>query len=230
MAGGDEAGRGSVIGPLVVSLVAIGKNKEKRLADIGVRDSKQLTPRQREFLFGEIYKIAEEIGYYVITNEEINAAMRNGISLNELEAMHFSKLLDSLNSRISKLYIDSPDVIPGRFGTRISMYSKKPVASVGVKVKAEEEPIRVIAEHKADVRYPIVSAASIVAKVIRDREIERIKQELGIDFGSGYPSDKLTRQALKSNLSNAEFQGFVRQKWRTLQEIRQSHIEEFFQG
>ncbi len=195
-----------------------------------MRDSKQLTPKQREFLFDEIYKIAEEISYYVITNAEINAAMRDGISLNELEAMHFSKLLDSLNSNISKLYMDSPDVIPWRFGTRISMFAKKPVASAGVKVKADVEPIRVISEHKADVRYPVVSAASIIAKVIRDREISRIKQELGIDFGSGYPSDKLTRQALKNNLANQEFQNFVRQKWRTIQEIRQSHIEEFLQN
>ncbi|MGC8547490.1 MAG: ribonuclease HII [Candidatus Micrarchaeia archaeon] len=226
IAGGDEAGRGAVLGPLVVSLVAIGKDREKRLAEIGVRDSKQLTRRQREFLFDEIYKIAEEVVFYAITNEEINAAMLSGISINELEALHFAKLVDSLNSDVKKLYIDSPDVLPWRFGVRIGMFAKKHIASANV--KTDKPAIRVIAEHKADARYPVVSASSIIAKVTRDREIDKIKQELGIDFGSGYPSDSLTINALRSNLDNKELQAYVRQKWRTVKNIRQRHIEEFF--
>jgi len=206
--------------------VAIGKDKEKRLAEIGVRDSKQLTKRQRDFLFDEIYRIADEVVYYAITNEEINAAMQGGISLNELEAIHFAKLVDSANSDIKRLYIDSPDVLPWRFGTRMSLFAKKTLASAGAKIS--KPAIRVIAEHKADARYPVVSAASIIAKVTRDRETDKIKQELGIDFGSGYPSDSLTINALRSNLDNKELQAYVRQKWRTVKNIRQRHIEEFF--
>ncbi len=226
IAGGDEAGRGAVLGPLVVSLVVIGKAREKKLAEIGVRDSKQLTRRQREFLFDGIYKVANEVAYYSITNKEINEAMESGISLNELEALHFARLLDSLNSPIKKLYIDSPDVFPWRFGVRISMFAKKPVAQAHSKAKAES--IRVISEHKADARYPVVSASSIISKVIRDREIERIKQELGIDVGSGYPSDSKTISALRTNISNKELQAVLREKWRTIKAIRQRRIEEFF--
>ncbi|MEM3781481.1 MAG: ribonuclease HII [Candidatus Micrarchaeaceae archaeon] len=233
IAGGDEAGRGAVLGPLVVSIVAIGKNREKRLAEIGVRDSKQLSKRQREFLFGEIYNTAEEVAYYAISNEEINAAMQSGISLNELEALHFAKLVDSLNSSVKRLYIDSPDVLPWRFGVRMGMFAKKTLITARAKAKdidkskQESTAIRVTAEHKADVKYPIVSAASIVSKVIRDREIERIRQELGIMLGSGYPSDHFTITALKENLENRELQSYVRQKWQTLKHIRQKHIEEF---
>ncbi|MGC8676072.1 MAG: ribonuclease HII [Candidatus Micrarchaeia archaeon] len=232
VAGGDEAGRGAVLGPLVVSVVAIGKEREKRLAEIGVRDSKQLTRRQREFLFDEIYHAAEEVAYYAISNEEINAAMQSGISLNELEALHFAKLVDSLNCDVKKLYIDSPDILPWRFGIRMGMFAKKKLATARAKIankkESEAQVIRVVAEHKADARYPVVSASSIISKVIRDREIERIKQELGVDFGSGYPSDHLTVEALRRNLENRELQSFVRQKWRTVNNIRQRHIEEFF--
>jgi len=90
--------------------------------------------------------------------------------------------------------------------------------------------IRVIAEHKADERYPVVSASSIISKVIRDREIDRIKQELGVELGSGYPSDSYTIKAIKENIQNAELQAYVRQKWRTMKNIRQRRIEEFLSG
>jgi len=228
IAGGDEAGRGAVLGPLVVSLVSIGKDREKKLAEIGVRDSKMLTRRKREFLFDEIYAIANEVVYYAITNEEINAAMSSGISLNELEALHFAKLVDSLNSPVKKIYLDSPDIVQWRFATRLSMFAKKPLASAGAKVG--KEVIRVIAEHKADERYPVVSASSIISKVIRDREIDRIKQELGVELGSGYPSDSYTIKAIKENIQNAELQAYIRQKWRTMKNIRQRRIEEFLSG
>ncbi|MEM0074326.1 MAG: ribonuclease HII [Candidatus Micrarchaeaceae archaeon] len=232
IAGGDEAGRGAVLGPLVVSLVVIGKDREKRLAEIGVRDSKQLTKRQREFLFDEIYNTAEEVVYYMISNEEINANMQSGISLNELEALHFAKLVDALNSDVKKLYIDSPDVLPWRFGVRIGMFSKKQLITARAKAKNTHESastIRVTAEHKADVKYPVVSASSIISKVIRDREIERMTQELGLNIGSGYPSDHFTISALKENLDNKELQAYIRQKWQTIKQIRQRHIREFSQ-
>lgn len=232
IAGGDEAGRGAVIGPLVVSVVSISDAKTKKLARMGVRDSKLLTRRKREFLYDEIAAIAEDVKVYEIANTEINEAMNSKISLNELEAMHFARLIDEMNGDIDKIYLDSPDVISERFGTRISLLSKKPMAVDGIKQprnKDKAKRIRVIAEHKADLRYPIVSSASICAKVVRDRAMDRIEDKLGMEIGSGYPSDHVTVDAIRACLGTNKIRPFVREYWKTLTLIRQMKIGDYLQ-
>ncbi|MCL5239469.1 MAG: ribonuclease HII [Candidatus Marsarchaeota archaeon] len=228
--GGDEAGRGAVIGPLVVSVICVSQGRERHLSDIGVRDSKMLTRRKREFLFDEIHDICEEVKYYPISNEEINSAMRSGVSLNQLEAIRFAQLVDSLESRVRRMYIDSPDVRAERFGVRMSLSSKTPMRVMGVKgLKKEKdrESMRIVSEHKADARYPVVSAASIISKVIRDREMERIERESGVEIGSGYPSDRYTIEAIKSNLESKRLNPYIREYWKTLEKIKQRKIKEF---
>ncbi len=225
--GGDEAGRGAVIGPLVVSLVCVGKGKEKKLADIGVRDSKLLTRRKREFLFDEINGICDEIKTYQISNDEINRAMKGGISLNQLEAMRFAQLVDSLESDVRKVYLDSPDVKPERFGVRVSLSAKKPMRVLGSRGSGSRGGISIIAEHKADARYPVVSSASIIAKVTRDREMERIESMSGIEIGSGYPSDHYTIGAIKANLASRRLSPYIREYWKTLERIKQRKMTEF---
>ncbi|MDE1854949.1 MAG: ribonuclease HII [Candidatus Micrarchaeota archaeon] len=226
--GGDEAGRGAVIGPLIVSVICVSKGKERRLSDIGVRDSKLLTRRKRDFLFDEIKDICEEVKYYAITNEEINSAMRSGVSINQLEAMRFAQLVDELQSNMKRMYVDSPDVRAERFGMRIGLSSKKPMQVLGIKGNGKQKgSIRVISEHKADARYPVVSAASIIAKVIRDREMERIERESGVEIGSGYPSDRYTVEAIKTNLASKRLNPYIREYWKTLERIKQRKIKEF---
>jgi len=232
IAGGDEAGRGAVLGPLVISLVSIKEGKIKKLSELGVRDSKMLSRKKREFLFDDIYSIAEEVKTYSITAEEINKAMKNNISLNELEAMHFARLINESESNPKKIYLDSPDVIPEKFGLRISIISGKPIKVNGVKMKngsAKQAVARIIAEHKADVRYPVVSAASIIAKVTRDRAINEIEEMLGIELGSGYPSDKKTIDTIRENLDNNELARHLREEWKTLKFIRQMKLSEFIE-
>ncbi|MDE1850879.1 MAG: ribonuclease HII [Candidatus Micrarchaeota archaeon] len=227
IAGGDEAGRGAVIGPLVIGVVSMTSGRAAKLSKIGVRDSKLLTPRKREFLFEEIQSLAEEVKSYPISPLEINNAMRSNISLNELEAICVSRLIDSLGE-VDAIYLDSPDVIPERFGIRISVLSKKPMKVQGAKKgPRKENSIRVVSEHKADLKYPVVSAASIIAKVTRDREMEKISQELGIDFGSGYASDKQTISMIKQNLGNKNLLPYIREYWKTMTGIRQLRISEF---
>lgn len=230
IAGGDEAGRGAVMGPLVVSVVAVRKGREKKLVDIGVRDSKLLTKRRREFLYDEIGALAEEIKVYKIEPAEINSAMANKISLNELEAVHFAKLIDSLSVPVRRVFLDSPDVIPEKFGMRIKMVSSKPMKINRVRHKAEAGAIRVFSEHKADSVYPVTSAASIIAKVVRDRSIERIKGKIGIDIGSGYPSDMKTVDAIRANLTNKPFMDNTRVAWITMKNIKQMKISEFLES
>ncbi|MCL5433590.1 MAG: ribonuclease HII [Candidatus Marsarchaeota archaeon] len=217
------------MGPLVVAIVATKKESEKKFSEIGVRDSKMLTKERRSDLYDKIKEASLAALVNCITPEEINNAMKNGISLNELEAVHFAKLFDKLEKHISMLYLDSPDVIEQKFGMRISIYSTKPTRVVGIKVEKQKglKYTKIISEHKADSRYPVVSAASIIAKVTRDSEMEKLSKELEIDLGSGYPSDQKTIEAIKSNLKNESLMKHIRDRWITIEGIRQTRITNF---
>jgi ribonuclease HII len=152
--------------------------------------------------------------------------MANHISLNELEALHFAGLFDQMDKGISSVYLDSPDVIAERFGTRFRMSSAKPIWVMGVKSKREKgiKYTRVIAEHKADARYPVVSAASIIAKVTRDREIQKLEKTLKLHIGSGYPSDNKTIEIIKKNLKTGLLDDYIRQRWSTMERVRQTKL------
>ena len=186
-----------------------------------------LSRKKREYLYDEIYALADDVQTKIITPEEINKAMASGISLNELEAMHFAKLIDATKADIKSVFLDSPDVIAERFGVRISLLSSKNLAVKGTKRPIQKSPIKLISEHKAKSRYPVVSAASIIAKVTRDREIDKLARKLNINIGSGYPSDSETVDAIRANLSTSKLQPHIRVYWKTLEGIRQLKMSEF---
>ncbi len=227
--GGDEAGRGALIGPLVVAIVSVNKNSEHKLADIGVRDSKLLSRRRRENLYDMIKEIAVEVRVDKIYPKEINEAMRGNISLNELEALHFAKLFDKFGDGIGTLYLDSPDVIAEKFGIRVNLSSSKPTRIVGMSPKGEKgvSYTKIVAEHKADARYPVVSAASIIAKVERDWAMDKISKDLRLELGSGYPADSFTISAVKGNMKSGALRVHIRQYWQTMQTIKQTRLTNF---
>lgn len=218
-----------MLGPLVVSVVAIKKEHEKKLSEIGVRDSKMLSSDRRSELYEKIKEVAVAALVDLIYPEEINNAMKSSISLNELEAVHFAKLFDKIEKEASILYLDSPDVIAQKFGMRISIYSSKPTRVVGIKAERQKgvKYTRIISEHKADSKYPVVSAASIIAKVTRDNAIKQLEDELGIAIGSGYPSDQTTIDAIRMNLKNEALLKHIRDRWSTIHNIRQTKITNF---
>ena len=160
MIGGvDEAGRGPVIGPLVVAGVTF--EDDLILIENNVRDSKKITPKRRENLAKKIKKMALKYEIIVVSANDIDD-MRKVMTLNEIEVNAFSKIIDKLRADIC--YVDSADVNDKRFGSDIlSRLSFKP---------------EIISKHKADEEYPIVGAASILAKTRRDEEITKIEQEL----------------------------------------------------
>ena len=121
IAGIDEAGRGPCMGPLVMAITLIRKEDEEKLVSLGVKDSKMLSPGERGRQFPEIKKIALEWHSSHITAEEIDSLMARK-SLNEIEAMHAAKLINSLESRPEVIYVDSPDVVMADFGKRIEKY------------------------------------------------------------------------------------------------------------
>jgi len=208
----DEAGRGPVIGPMVIAGVMVEEDKIDYLREIGVRDSKELSRQKREEIFNELMKLDIKVKYYIIPPAMIDYYVEKK-KLNILEFNHFCKIIEELKP--DKVFIDSFTRNTNKL--REAIYNK-------LSYKPE-----VIVEIKADKKYPIVSAASIIAKVIRDGEIDKIKREIGIDFGSGYPSDKKTIDALKNNYE--AIKDYVRKSWFTVRRIRmerQKKINEFF--
>jgi len=201
-----------VLGPLVICLATVEQGREEELRKIGVKDSKLLTPKRREHLYGKIKEICTELIVMKTTAATLNDAMKKH-SLNEIEAMELGKALSMLRYKPQVVYIDSPDTVAGRFCGRIRKYHK-----------GDEE---LICEHKADFNYPICSAASIIAKVERDAVIEEIKRELACDFGSGYTSDDRTISFLKKNFHRVEVHKYIRKEWETIDNIKQRKLREF---
>jgi ribonuclease HII len=207
VAGVDEAGRGCVIGPLVVAGVLVKEENLHVLRQLGVKDSKLLSPKKREALFTEITHLAEKHHIVKLLPSEIDRAVeckRKLHKLNRLEAQTMTQIINALNPH--EAYVDAADVIEERFAHHIQE---------GLTVKA-----KITSKHKADKLYPVVSAASIIAKVERDKEIAALKEVHG-DFGSGYPSDKKTTQFLNQWLqTHPEYPNCVRQSWKTAKQVK----------
>ena len=198
----DEAGRGPVMGPMVVAAVFI--DDEGPLTDIGVKDSKKLSPETRERMFGEIIKVAGH-RTVIISAEEIDSK-RASRTMNEIEMQMFADSVKGM--AVSRVYADCPDTNESSFSSILS---------------AKLNGIKVIAKHKADDIYPVVSAASIVAKVIRDRCIEKIAKELGEDIGSGYPSDQVTIDFIAKWIKeNGNAPPHTRCSWETVKKMMTS--------
>jgi ribonuclease HII len=207
IAGVDEAGRGCVIGPLVIAGVLIREEKIPALARLGVKDSKLLSPKKRGVLATEITRLAEKHIIMKLSPMEIDRVVKSGRKLhklNRLEAQTMAMIIEDLKP--DKAYVDAADVVEERFKHHIQE---------GLLFKA-----KVIAKHKADRTYPVVSAASIIAKVERDKEIAALTGEYG-DFGSGYLTDPKTMRFLKQWLeTHGEYPDCVRKSWKPAKQAK----------
>lgn len=201
IAGVDEAGRGCIIGPLAVAGVMMKENELHLLNELGVKDSKLLTPNKRENLHKDIIRLAEKYMVVKVTPFEIDRVVeseRKLHKLNRLEAQTMAKIIDALKPDMA--YVDAADVLEARFGNHIR-------DELSIKVT-------IVSEHKADRTYPIVSAASIIAKVERDHAIALLSKEHG-DFGSGYLTDPKTMIFLRKWLKmHGDYPDFVRKSWK----------------
>jgi len=200
IAGVEEAGRGPVIGPMVMVVAAVEPDKEASLKDLDVKDSKLLIPSQRTRI---AKKLRTMLNYEmkVLEAKDVDAALEDpDMNLNWLEAVTSAQLIDKLSKKItiSKAILDCPS-------TNINAYK----SYVEDKLKKK---VPIVAEHKADVNYPVVSAASIIAKVERDELIAQIKKKIGVDFGSGYPSDPRTIEFVKKHYKDYDI---FRKTWST---------------
>jgi ribonuclease HII len=201
VAGIDEAGRGAVIGPLVIAGVLVGEEAFQKLKDLGVKDSKLLTAHRREVLSAEIRKLVKDCNVVKLWPKEIDVVVNSGRKLhklNRLEAQTMARVIEALKP--DKVYVDAADVLEQRFKHHI--------------LECLSFRTKIVSEHMADRNYVVVSAASIVAKVERDMEISELASKYG-DLGSGYPSDPRTVSFLARCIAKeSTYPDFVRKSWR----------------
>lgn len=204
VAGADEAGRGPVLGPMVICGVTLNPEVFKELNAERVRDSKKIGPQRRVELAKLIIERAERHEIIEFEASEIDRLrLEKDVNLNEIEAIGFARLINKLDP--PKVYVDSA-----------SANAEKFAESIRQQLEVDTE---LVVEHEADVKYLPVSAASIIAKVRRDERIEKLSHHYG-ELGSGYPADERTINFLESWMQeHRELPEFARSSWKTAQRI-----------
>ena len=156
LAGVDEAGRGACAGPLVVASVILRDPHASELAK--VRDSKELSEKNREDLFDVVTNAALSLSVVIISNQEIDA---RGVHAANLDGMRRA--------------VQGLDITPAY------------VLTDGYAIEGLALPN--LAVWKGDQVVTCISAASIIAKVTRDRimrEMDLIYPEYGLASHKGY--------------------------------------------
>lgn len=222
VAGIDEAGRGPVLGPMVMSIVAITSQDKQALNKLGVKDSKVVAVAKRKKLARVIREKCAHVTIKV-SPQEIDKALRcESSSLNELEAKTSAKLIARLAKKVKceSIMLDLPTKNKEQYITSVKKYLPQELQSLVIE-----------AEFKADENYVQVSAASILAKVARDTSIHASEKKLSFPIGSGYPSDPTTIKAVDEHLDELIKQKLVRCEWKTIkskvEEKNQSSLGDF---
>jgi len=213
----DDSGRGPVIGPMVLAGCFIDSEIEKEFRSLGVRDSKQLTPRRREFLAEEIRKKAKAFDVVIVSPEEIDKSKDKGIKLNELEAIMAAKIINNINKGKGKIKIvlDCPSTSIKKWDDFLKMHIKN------------LSNLEIFCEHKADKNHISVSAASILAKSEREKQMDKLKKKYGKKIGSGYTSDSKTQAFVAKNAK--KHTGLFRKSWSTWKKANSdSHQKKLF--
>ncbi|RLG45453.1 MAG: ribonuclease HII [Thermoproteota archaeon] len=197
IAGVDEAGRGAVIGPLVVACVSVRGKYIPKLVSLGVKDSKLLDYDLRFKLANDVRRYAYQIEYKVVDAKTVDKAVYKH-KLNRLELTVMAELLNKVKYDIA--VIDSP-----------LRDCAKVVSFLSEKVEG-----RVLAFNYADRKFVTVACASIIAKTIRDGLVEALKEKFG-DFGTGYPSDPKTIAFIREH--GSEPIPIIRNSWLTVKRL-----------
>jgi ribonuclease HII len=208
----DEAGKGSVLGPLVIA--AVGVSSENVFAEVEVADSKLLSPKVRERLYSTIRK-RFRVATVRIDAHEIDE-IRVGMTMNACVARAHAQAIDKLSPAIA--YVDACDVNAFRYADMVKSHLEK--------------RCEIVSEHNADQTFKVVSAASIVAKVTRDRAITALSKKYG-EIGSGYPSDPVTIAFLSAYIDEYKCPPpIARKSWKTVTAMlgkkQQSQLSQFF--
>ncbi len=200
--GVDEAGRGSILGPLVVAGVSVRQSRLTRLKEMGVRDSKLLTPQARARLVDEIKSIADHHYVHTVDIAEIDKSVLVK-GLNRLEAKAMARVIARI--RADEVFVDCCDTNPERYRDHIASH-------------LDRSPT-IHSMHHADRRNVAVSAASILAKVERDSAIQKLRKKHR-NLGSGYPSDEKTMLFIRNWVERKKCApAFARKSWKPMRSL-----------
>ena len=217
-AGTDEAGKGPALGPMVAAAV---RAPPGALPD-DVDDSKRLPAERRKRLAGRLREDDRvAVATAVVEPSRIDDPETD---MNSLTVAAHVEALEAVLSRDGavEVLLDAADVDPERFARR-----------VGTAVGGVDRPSRSVrAEHGADETDAVVGAASVVAKVERDRRVAAIDAAHDRPVGSGYPSDPTTRAFLRAYVrEHGELPAAARESWSTCRDalaaVEQSGLDEF---
>ena len=204
----DDAGRGPLMGPMILAGVLLTKEQELQLKKHKIRDSKTLYHSKRIKLSKIINQSTLKQKIVLASPTEIDSSIKKGTNLNTLEAIKTAEIINSLNNKKEKIkvIVDCPSV-------NIAAWKKTLMNFIDVPGN-----LTLYCEHKADANHLSVSAASILAKVEREKEVESLKRKYG-DFGSGYPSDPKTISFLKEKGKELSNEGIFRKSWQTWKKL-----------
>ncbi len=201
----DDAGRGPVIGPMVLAGCLLTDKTQRELKKLGVKDSKELTPKRREMLAEKVKEMAETFEIVLATPNEIDGNFNDGSNLNKLEAQKMAEVINKINKGYAriKVVIDCPSTTIGKW----TDYLRTHVNNLS--------NLEIVCEHKADKNHVAVSAASLIAKHVREKEMDKLREIYGREIGSGYPSDPATMMFLEKHAIKHENDGIFRKTWET---------------
>jgi len=207
----DDAGRGPLIGPMILAGVLVDSEQEKLLKKENVADSKTIL-HPRRIKLSELIKKNSYAHHITKTfPNELDNSLQTGTNLNTLEAKKAAEIINEINKgkylkEKIKVIIDCPSVNTTAWKNTL------------IKFLTHSTNLTIHCEHKADVNYVSVSAASILAKVTREEEVAKLKEKYG-DIGSGYPSDPTTKEFLKKNGAKLSNEGIFRKTWSTWKKL-----------
>jgi len=201
----DEAGRGPVLGSMFIGGFLIDEDETSKLEDIGAKDSKKLSDRKRENIRGKLDSIGD-IYLEKFTASSIDRMM-DVMSINDIELKGFADVID--RAEPDKVIMDLPEPDAEKF-----------IGKIKDLMDTEHHQVEFVAEHGADDEYPVVSAASIVAKSARESHVEDLHSKYGYDFASGYPHDKPTIEFIEKYIEQeGELPSETRKSWSTAQRL-----------
>lgn len=194
---------------MILAGCLVDEEIEKKFKKLGVKDSKQILPKKREELAKLIKEKAIAFELTITHPQEITDKNKLGVNLNTLEAQKSAEIINKINKSQAQIqvYVDCPSPNIKAWTRVLEKYIQK------------KENLIINCEHKADINHVSCSAASILAKTIRDSEIEKIKKQVGVNFGSGYPSDPITCKFLKEYSSKFHKDGIFRETWSTWKKV-----------
>ena len=161
VAGADEAGRGPLAGPVVGAAVVLTDAQKKELLALGLRDSKEMTPQRREELFSRMCETG-----VVWRAQAAGTAVVEALNIARASLWAMGKSVLKLSLLVDLVVVDGLQTLPGLLVAQLPLV-------------------------KADDLVPAVSAASVVAKVLRDRvmtALDRLYPQYGFARHKGYPT------------------------------------------